>query len=233
MREAEFDQYAEDYRSLHADSIRLSGESPDYFASYKVDDVAERLADLGVLPERILDFGGGIGNSITFLRSAFPDAELVLLDPSEKSLAVAEKRHSGQARITAFDGVTIPFADAYFDLVFVACVFHHIPERDQVPTLGEINRVLRSGGSVFVFEHNPFNPLTVKAVADCVFDKGAVLISASEMRSRMAAAGFGQSRICYRIFLPHFLRSLRPLEKLLCWLPLGGQYFVHASKPNS
>jgi hypothetical protein len=34
----------------------------------------------------------------------------------------------------------------------------------------------------------------------------------------------------YRVFFPSFLALLRPIEKNLAWLPLGGQYFVVGKK---
>ena len=40
MDDAEFDRFADDYRSLHAANIRASGETPEFFAEYKVRDVA-------------------------------------------------------------------------------------------------------------------------------------------------------------------------------------------------
>ena len=44
MDEAEFDRFADEYYQQHAASIRLSGEAPEYFHQYKVDDVAATLA---------------------------------------------------------------------------------------------------------------------------------------------------------------------------------------------
>jgi hypothetical protein len=37
----------------------------------------------------------------------------------------------------------------------------------------------------------------------------------------------------YRFLFPRSLRFLRPLEKLLLWLPIGAQYVVVARKPAS
>jgi ubiquinone/menaquinone biosynthesis C-methylase UbiE len=228
--EAEFDQFAHDYEQQHAASIRMSGEAPDFFARYKIEDVAATLMAAGRHPNRILDFGAGIGNSLGPMRAVFPDAEIVLLDPSAQSLDMAAKRFPGQAHFTPFDGETIPFPDDRFDVVFVACVFHHIPEQLQAGLLGEIARVLAPGGSLFLFEHNPLNPLTRQAVRNCPFDKDAVLIAANDMRARIAAAGLPDARAVYRIFFPRPLARLRPLERFLTRFPLGAQYFVHAVK---
>jgi hypothetical protein len=62
--EVEFDKFADEYRALHAASIRLSGESPEYFAEYKVVDIAGELARQNVAPRRALDFGAGVGYSV-------------------------------------------------------------------------------------------------------------------------------------------------------------------------
>jgi SAM-dependent methyltransferase len=230
MDKPEFDQYAGDYRQHHAASIRSSGEEPEFFHRYKVDDVAADLSRRNLIPGRILDFGGGVGNSIPFLREAFPAGEIVLLDTSLESLRIAGELHANSALLQHFDGKTIPFPDNHFDLVFAACVFHHIPEDVQIPVLIEIERVLAPGGSFFVFEHNPFNPLTVQAVRNCPFDENAVLISAGKMRRRLEAARLHRNTLAYRIFFPNVLRKLRVIEPHLRWLPLGAQYYVHAVK---
>ncbi|RWN14771.1 MAG: class I SAM-dependent methyltransferase [Mesorhizobium sp.] len=231
MLEAEFDQFAREYQEQHAASIRLSGENPDFFARYKIDDVAATLRRAGVKPRRILDFGAGVGNSLGHMRNAFPDAEITLLDPSRESLDIASKRFPGQAAFTHFDGKTIPFADGSFDLAFAACVFHHIPENLQIGLFAEIGRVLADGGSFFVFEHNPWNPLTTHAVRNCAFDENAVLINSREMRRRMAEAGLADTRIVYRIFFPRMFARLRPFERFLTKVPVGAQYFAHVVKP--
>ncbi|MFD2052417.1 class I SAM-dependent methyltransferase [Mesorhizobium calcicola] len=230
MLEAEFDQFAREYQEQHAASIRLSGEAPEFFHKYKIDDIAATLRQAGVKPRRILDFGAGVGNSLGHMRNAFPDSEITLLDPSRESLDIASKRFPGEAAFTHFDGRTIPFADGSFDLAFAACVFHHIPEDLQIGLLAEIGRVLADGGSFFVFEHNPWNPLTTHAVRNCAFDENAVLINSREMRRRMVAAGLSNTRIVYRIFFPRLLARLRPFERLLTKIPVGAQYFAHAVK---
>lgn len=230
MLEAEFDKFADEYEQAHAASIRLSGEQPAFFARYKIMDVAAILKRLGRTPARILDFGGGVGNSLGPMREAFPDSEIVLLDPSAHSLDIAARRFPGQAHCQPFDGQTIPYDDDCFDLVFTACVFHHIPHALHVDLLKEIRRVTKPGGSFFLFEHNPWNPLTLHAVRNCSFDENAVLINAPLMSWRMKEAGFSSRRTIFRIFFPHFLAKLRPLERYLAHLPMGAQYCVHATK---
>jgi SAM-dependent methyltransferase len=231
MDEAEFDKFADEYLGLHAQNIRASGESPQFFAEYKIADTAELLAERGRPKNlRILDLGSGIGVSVPFFRRHFPSADLVCLDVSRKSLDIGRKRFPNEARFVHFDGATIPFPDGSFDLVFTACVFHHIDHAEHVALLSEVRRVLADTGTFVVFEHNPLNPLTVHAVNTCVFDEHAKLIPAGQMLRSCGAAGFGKLERRYRIFFPGPLRRLRPLERYLRWLPLGAQYFVAAEK---
>jgi ubiquinone/menaquinone biosynthesis C-methylase UbiE len=233
MDEAEFDKFAEEYRSMLAANIAISGESPDYFADYKIKDVATEYSarrKQAANAPAILDFGAGIGTSVPFVRKYLPYASLTCLDISIRSLEVGHARFPDQARFVPFDGSSIPAADASFDIAFATCVFHHIEHSEHVGLLAEFHRVLKPLGMAFVFEHNPYNPLTVQAVNTCPFDENARLIRARVMQQRFLAAGFAQAHIRYRIFFPHALRALRRLEKILTWLPLGAQYYVMASK---
>lgn len=232
MDKAEFDKFAEEYLNLHRQNIKLSGESPEFFAEYKIRDVYEMLTS--VFPEngKILDFGAGVGGSVPYFRKYFKNARLTCLDVSERSREVACARFSDDLDYRLFDGHRLPFADESFDLVFAACVFHHIPKANQVNLLGEWHRLLKPGGMAVIFEHNPFNPLTVRAVNTCPFDENAELIPAGLMRERMAKAGFKHPKSRYRLFVPGFLRGLRPIEGCLYWCPVGAQYMAYAVKPK-
>lgn len=228
MNQAEFDRFAEEYEQQHANNIRISGEAPAYFARYKVQDVAHLCAEQK--PRRILDFGAGVGASVPHWREAFPQASLTCLDVSTRSLAIASERYPDVAEYSAFDGITIPFPPGSFDVAFAACVFHHIDSEDHVSLLRELRRVLTDEGRLFVFEHNPFNPLTRHAVNTCPFDANAVLIRAGTLHGRLRDAGFAHVSLAYRIFFPNALRALRPLERMLTRLPLGAQYRLCAQK---
>lgn len=228
MSQAEFDAYVDEYDAQHAASVRLSGEDPDFFAAYKAAEAARALAAAGVEPRRIMDFGAGRGNCIAHLQRAFPDAALTALDVSARSLTHCEGRAIRPIEAVCYDGQTLPFEAASFDLVFTACVFHHIPAEDHIRLLGEIRRTLTPQGRFVLFEHNPWNPLTRHAVATCPFDRNAVLIAAPEMRRRFRAAGFTDVALRWTLFFPAILAPLRPLERALGWLPLGAQYCLVA-----
>lgn len=225
MNPSEFDKFAQEYAELHRANVALSGEEPEFFAEYKIRDLRDLWG--GRTPERILDFGAGVGTSVAHFRRYFASARLTCIDVSQASLAIGVNRFGGIADFVAFDGRRLPFADGSFDCVFSACVFHHIEPALHVGLLRELRRVLRPGGLIAIFEHNPLNPLTVHAVRNCPFDENAVLIRATTLRKRLIAAGFSAAAARYRLFFPRALRRLRPLEQWMKWLPLGAQYYVY------
>ncbi len=232
MKQAEFDKFADEYLATHATNIRVSGETPAFFAEYKIKDIAKALAGTGRV-ESILDFGGGIGTSVPHVRRYFPDATLTCLDVSDRSIEIARERHGDEARFVTFDGAQVPFGRESFDLAFAACVFHHIKEVSHSAALAELVRILRPGGHLFVFEHNPFNPLTRHTISTCPFDENAILIAGRRMRRTLEKAGFCDVHLRYRMFFPRLLSLLRCLEPHLAWLPMGAQYYVSGRKQGS
>lgn len=226
----EFDHYADRYTDMHRASIQASGEEPSYFSRYKAQYMASRLgAKRAAQPMKVLDFGCGIGNSIPHLLDAFPRSQLFGVDPSGESVQLAERAHSDKALFKINEDQRLPYDSGTFDLIQVACVFHHIPPVQRRQWMCEIHRVLRPGGEVFLFEHNILNPLTVKAVRDCPFDEGAILLPKSESLGLVRTAGFAEARARYIVFFPASLAALRLLEPWLGFIPFGAQYVVHAA----
>jgi ubiquinone/menaquinone biosynthesis C-methylase UbiE len=233
MQEAEFDKFADEYHAQHVASIGASGEGPEFFARYKIQDLAWELSKQPrstSAPLAVLDFGSGVGGSVPHLKAEFPRSSLTCIDVSKRSLELAARRFPGQADFRVFDGEQLPLESASHDVVFAACVFHHIPHAAHVRLLAEWQRILRPGGIAMVYEHNPYNPMTRRVVDSCPFDANAHLITATQMRRQFAEAGFAHSSVRYRVFFPHFLRALRRWERRLAFVPLGAQYYVVATR---
>ena len=222
----DFDRAASIYRKAHKENISFSGEEPDYFHLMKARMAADRLGGHGP-GIKLLDYGCGLGLVTRHLKKLIPEAEIHGADPSAKSIGMASSENPG-IKFTHLDG-SAPYEAGYFDAVMLSCVLHHA-WRDRGAVYGEVRRLLGTGKDLFVFEHNPFNPLTRRAVSTCVFDEDAKLISRRTCCAELEKAGFIIREAGYIVFFPGFLRRLRPFEKHMGWLPLGGQYFVRAAK---
>lgn len=228
---AEFDALADDYRKQHQANISVTGEDPDYFSDYKIRDLSHVVRSADVRAENVLDFGCGIGNSIPFLRKYFSGSNFSFVDVSARSLEIAEERFPGPGRFIHIENEgVIPVGSESQDVVFVACVFHHIPHDQHISWLRELYRITRKGGLLFLYEHNPFNPLTRHAVNTCPLDDNAKLLLPWSAKNRAAAAGWSRPKVLYRVFFPKFLSSLRGLEWRLGSCPAGAQYVLVARK---
>ncbi len=68
-------------------------------------------------------------------------------------------------------------------------------------------------------------------VSTCEFDEDAILLRPAETsRLLQDDGGLKLASKGFYLFFPGFLKALRGMEKMLRPLPLGGQYFVVASK---
>jgi SAM-dependent methyltransferase len=232
MNESEFDKFAAEYEEMHASNIRLSGETPDYFARYKTEYLAALCQSRGLTPNRILDYGTGIGASLGPLRQSFPNAEVIGLDVSARSLEVARRKLPENTSLVHQDAGPLRVARKSIDLVLIACVLHHVDPLERANTLKLLLPTLGSEALVCIFEHNPFNPITRHLVASCPFDANAILLSRGRASLLLREMGLQVIHQAYTVFFPHKLRALRRFEPYLSQFPLGGQYCVVASSAS-
>lgn len=224
---SEFDAFAGSYEEDHKSSISASGEDPSYFHDYKIAclDRLERAAgNVGPYAEPLLDFGCGIGNLTERLVGTY--AEVHAYDPSEKSMARARER-APRATFHA-DARTLP--RGHFGTVVLSGVLHHVAPSARVALLSTVGQLLAPGGKVVVFEHNPLNPLTLKAVKDCAFDDDAVLLFPWEAKRVLRQAGFDRVDLDYIVFFPRALSFLRRLEPSLRRVVVGAQQMLVARR---
>lgn len=116
-----------------------------------------------------------------------------------------------------------------FDVVFIAGVFHHVSVIERGAVMEKVRRRLAPGGTIVIFEHNPYNPVTRKIVNNCPYDEHAVLLKPLELKALLSDGGMTVLRSAYCLFIPPSLAVLLPLEGMFSWLPLGGQYWVKAT----
>ncbi len=225
----DFDAWAKNYRAIHSQNIQLSGADSFYFAEQRVTMLQAYETNE---PLKVLDLGCGDGASEIFMLRYFSHWKVEGIDVSKESIEMAKRQQLPNAVFNVYDGINIPFADNSFDIVFVAGVLHHVAFHLHEAMIAEMKRVLKTGGRLVIYEHNPYNPLTKYLVKTCVFDKDARLLRCAYLKNKLQQQRFNIQQSIYFIFIPPkgFLKKLVPVEKLFSWLPLGGKYFVRAVK---
>lgn len=227
-----FDTVAETYRNQVGKAVAFSGHGFEYFVGRKVEHLKQHVHLYFEKTQglRSVDIGAGEGQYSTGLHSlGFGTA---VVDQSVAFLKVA--RSAGcPAACLASDATRLPLAPSTQDLVVMAMVLHHIPIASWPSVLVEVSRVLRPGGMIAVYEHNPWNPLTRRVMASLPFDKDANPTSKPVLKRFLRNAGFRVWREDYLFFIPAFASILLPVERLLTWCPLGAQYALLATKPQT
>lgn len=228
--EQEFNKYADDYRKILTGNIKKFSEfDSNYFSEYKVKVVKDVLVEPA---EKILDFGCGDGISCEFFNKHFPNSMITGIDVSFESIKIALNKQIPNASFIHYEKEELPFKEESFDMIFVACVLHHINKQNHENLINEFKRVLKKNGKLFIFEHNPSNIITRKMVKDCVFDENAELIHAKSLKNMVIKSGFSDVKVNYTLFFPRYkiLEKCFSLEKYLRRCPLGAQYYIKAKK---
>jgi hypothetical protein len=103
---------------------------------------------------RVLEAGCGVGAQTVTLARNSPDAQITSVDLSEQSLGEARFRVTAagldNVQFQQADLYALPFADGWFNHVFVCFVLEHLSRADAA--LAEAKRVLRPGGTLTVIE---------------------------------------------------------------------------------
>lgn len=222
-----FDSYKDRYNGAVDAAVAFTGLSVGFFTQVKAGYIMDIVnAYPGGAALSALDIGCGIGNYHGLLKQRF--TRLAGVDVSCDCLDTARSRHPDVA-YRSYDGGTLPYPDASFDVAFTICVIHHVPPAQWDQFAAEMRRILKPGGLALVFEHNPRNPLTMRAVSSCSFDADAVLLRAEEAERLLQRAGFREVHSRFILTVPPATGLLRRLDRLFARLPIGGQYYVTAT----
>jgi SAM-dependent methyltransferase len=224
QKPTEFDRYRKSYRDAVERSIAFSGAGLDFFARVKarrlLDLSARRVGDPRSLS--VLDVGCGPGETDSWLEGRLQ--RLSGVDVSAEMVEAARRRNPW-AEYRVGDG-GLPFSSEIFDVCFAVCVMHHVPRSERPALAGEMARVTRAGGIVVIFEHNPWNPLTRKAVAGCEFDRDVELLPRGESEALLRDVGLTDVEASYIVFFTRDSPRLQRIERRLGRLPLGAQHVV-------
>jgi SAM-dependent methyltransferase len=234
--QAEFDAHAEGYDGGMGNALKaLAGGGADDFVAVKVRWLLRRWPELKSGSElSILDYGCGTATLLRLLWAAGVPGRLTGTDVSAGMLREAARLWPLGAPAPLFrvrEGAETFLPPNAFDLIVISSVLHHVPPEQRPKVYGELHRLLRPGGRLVVFEHNPWNPVTRFVVARTPIDRDAILLSPPEVVAALGAGGWRDIRTANLMFLPPRLGVVATAaECLLAWLPLGGQYAVTASK---
>ncbi|MBK8904966.1 MAG: class I SAM-dependent methyltransferase [Anaerolineaceae bacterium] len=139
-------------------SLLEAKSSPESYNSFFARRAASSFAQFGKIDLRdqhILDIGCGLGANLDFLIKA-QASHITALDISEGQIKSTKNILNSalqkmQEKITflAADAARLPFKDETFDAMVAADTFEHID--DLSTAMGELARVLKSGGHLYVY----------------------------------------------------------------------------------
>jgi SAM-dependent methyltransferase len=242
MATSPFDSYAKSYENVHDQNLVPLGAESREFLNAKLNWCA-RFATKHIKPapaRTFLDYGCGTGRFGHEFYKYFDQCwGYVGVDSSAASIKEAQEQCALESCQRSHSNKSPVFvrldswnqSAAQYDFILSACVFHHIePDRRQL-VLRRLWDGLRKRGVIVIWEHNPWNPVTRRIVEDCPFDRDARLLSIAEMiRLWRETIDNGETGYQFVTFFPGMLRGLQPMEHLLAWLPLGGQWVFWAKK---
>ncbi len=235
MKPAEFDEHAARYDGgLDNPVKRLMGNSPDQFIAVKARWLLRREKGLKSGGLALLDYGCGAGDLMRVLAGLGARASFTGCDVSTGMLDEATNRWPQNLgpvpALEIQDGARTNFADGQFDIATISAVLHHVPPPERKAVYTELGRVLKPGGRLYVFEHNPRNPLVRYVIARTPIDRNAVLLDADEVQHGLLDTARYEVETDYLMFMPPGITFLRSIDRALAWLPLGAQYAVTARK---
>ena len=225
----DFNDFQDCYKEQLQNAISFIGQDLDYFtevkARYLCEIAKKYLGNTRNLS--VLDLGCGVGLTDRFLNTEF--RKLYGIDISEGIIEKAALTNPSVC-YQVYDGKRIPFTEESMDIVFTVCVMHHISPSVWLDMIREFHRVLKKGGLLVIFEHNPFNPLTRRVVNNCKFDADAVLLTQYAVKNLINDIGLNLVEGSYILFFPFRGPVFSILDRILRWLPLGAQYYVVGRK---
>lgn len=224
MKKTEFDYLSSNYDATLKKSFPKSLEEVNYFSTYKIKLAYELAKNKKNI--HILDFGCGTGTSLKIFPNYFKSSNLWGYDVSKESIKKIKKKNN-DIKLTA-DLKKIP--KKKFDLIFISNVLHHIDKKNHNKILSYCRNFLNEKGELFIFEHNPINPVTNYIFKNAPIDKNAEMISSKNLVGSALKAKLKIISLKYTLFFPKQLSFLRFLEKFLVWLPLGAQYLLILKK---
>ena len=126
---------------------------PDTTPTVLVEDELTVLSSLLPLAgQRIVELGCGSANLARSLLARHPDSRITGLEVDERQHAKNMASPQAGLSFVAAGAQLIPFPDRSFDLAMMLKSLHHVPLPLLAQALGEVARVLRTDGHLYVSE---------------------------------------------------------------------------------
>jgi len=225
-----FDDIADSYDKELKESLGLNSDRDiGIFAEYKIKIVESKITKT---PVNFLEFGCGIGRNSVFIKKRFPESNLYGCDISEKSLEIASKINPDVQynKINSPAELINVYKEEFFDCIFISNVFHHVPFNEHHLWLDALYKIASRKSIIFIFEHNPYNPIIRNIFNKSDIDKGATMLKPSYCRQLFKKHNYKNINLKYTLFFLWRNNFFEFIEKMLYWLPLGAQYYIRSEK---
>jgi SAM-dependent methyltransferase len=187
---------------------------PRHVAEHYINKRTGLVKDLLPLGGSVLDVGCGTGQLGAAIASEGFDVFGVDLSAS----MLARARQRGLSGTYAAVTTALPFADDAFDLALTVATLHHLETPERVAaTVTEMGRVVKRGGFVVLWDHNPANPywpILMKRVPQDSGDER--LVPRAELLADVRSAALDAHRVLRSGFMPDFMpRALTPAWRIV------------------
>lgn len=145
-------------------------------------------------PNVILDVGCGSGYVAAKVKRALPDSNVIGIDLSTGMLDIAHSKYGSCVSFLASDAVYLPIMRESVDVVYALGVFEKFSSIEQL--LGELNRVLRPGGTLYFSYPNRYSvPMYIRRIGYLLRNfrnapSNHHWLTADALRYRLVEAGF-------------------------------------------
>jgi SAM-dependent methyltransferase len=136
-------------------AAHYDGTIPAHVAAHYRDKRVQLVRQLVPAGGTVLDVGCGTGTLAGAIRAVGYDVYGVDASTGMLAQLTAGRRGWGVAGFSE----RLPLASAAFDLAITVATLHHITDAGRIAqTISEMCRVVRPGGRVVIWDHNPKNP---------------------------------------------------------------------------
>lgn len=116
---------------------------------------------------QLLDIACGPGNLLLEINKKSPKAKITGLDIDPKILKIAAQKTKDiqNIKLVKASATELPFKDNSFDLVTSTLAFHHLDLKQKQKAFSEIKRILKPGGSFWLYDFSKPSSITGKILA--------------------------------------------------------------------